>query len=204
MSKCMPKILCVDDEPLNLTLLEVILLPRGYDVVMAENGLEALEKLKTERIDLCILDVSMPGIDGFEVCRRIKADKEHRVIPVVMVTAHTDSENRIRGIEAGADDYISKRFNTAEVLARLKMLLHVKSLQDSLRDAGEYAENIVETVRQPLLVLDSDLKILSANLCFYETFKVAPEETIGNFIYDLGNRQWDMGCTKIWNPKVTE
>jgi DNA-binding response OmpR family regulator len=196
MSKFRPKILCVDDETLNLSLLEAILLPRGYDVVTAANGLEALEKFKTETIDLCILDVNMPGIDGFEVCRRIKADEEHRVIPVVMVTAHTDNENRIRGIEAGADDYISKPFNTAEVLARLKMLLHVKSLQDSLRDAGEYAENIVETVRQPLLVLDSELKILTANLCFYETFRVNPEETIGNFIYDLGNRQWDIATLR--------
>jgi PAS domain S-box-containing protein len=192
----MPKILCVDDEPLNLSLLEAILLPRGYDVVTAANGLEALEKFKTETIDLCILDVYMPGTDGFEVCRRIKADEEHHIIPVVMVTAYTDSENRIRGIEAGADDYISKPFNTAEVLARLKMLLHVKSLQDSLREAGEYAENIVETVRQPLLVLDSELKILTANLCFYETFNVTPEETIGNFIYDLGNRQWDIATLR--------
>jgi len=363
LNKNMPRILCVDDEPLNLRLLEAMLIPRGYDVVTAVNGPEALEKVRTERIDICLLDVLMPAMDGFEVCRRIKSDELHRNIPVVMITAFADTENRIRGIEAGAEDFISKPFDRAEVLARIKMLLQVKSLNDRLQSAyhniaklssfgeqiiinfdpvtfdfldnveglvhqiirrrsdlidspeavvigmidqggvcqwlrydsvdeeiirsstkmnldrkvafsasgkpavvfynaaapdlaavplvrelekqlspvsnmvsysndsfcllalnygrdvtshdatvinsvvmqslflrslasqirdTEYAENIVETVHEPLLVLNSDLKILTANHSFYATFKGTPEETIGKFIYDLGNRQWDI------------
>ena len=186
------RILCVDDEPFSLSLIGDLLIHRGYDVLLARSGAEALEKIQTEQIDICLLDALMPGIDGFEVCRRIKADKDHNNIPVIMITSFSDLENRIKGIEAGSDDFISKPIDTAEVFARIKMLVRVKSLNDRLNDAREYAENIVETVREPLLVLDYELRILSANQSFYDIFKVNPKETIGNFIYDLGNRQWDI------------
>ena len=131
----MPKILCVDDEPLNLTLLEAILSPRGYDVVTAMNGRAALEKIRTERIDICLLDVMMPEMDGFEVCRRIKSDENHDNIPVIMITALVDKESRIRGIVAGAEDFISKPFDANEVLARIKMLLRVEALNHRLNAA---------------------------------------------------------------------
>jgi len=130
MKKPLARILCVDDGPLNLDLLEAMLSPRGYLVLTAVNGPQALEKIKSEQIDICLLDVSMPGMDGFEVCRRIKADELSRNIPVVMITSYSDMENRIRGIEAGAEDFISKPFDSAEVLARIKMLLEVKWLND--------------------------------------------------------------------------
>jgi response regulator RpfG family c-di-GMP phosphodiesterase len=137
-----PKILCVDDEPLNLSLLEAMLSPRGYDVVTAVNGPDALKKISTERVDICLLDVMMPGMDGFEVCRRIKSDEEKGNIPVVMITALADRENRIRGIEAGAEDFISKPFDKAEVLARIKMLLRVKTLNDRLNSAYHHIANL--------------------------------------------------------------
>jgi response regulator RpfG family c-di-GMP phosphodiesterase len=152
MNQRMARILCVDDEPLNLTLLEAILSPRGYDVVSAENGAEALEKIAAERIDICLLDVMMPGMDGFEVCRRIKSDEDRGTIPVIMITAYDDRENRIRGIEAGAEDFIAKPFDAAEVLARIKMLLHVKLLNDRLNSAhhniarlSAFGEHIIST-----------------------------------------------------------
>jgi len=132
-----PRILCVDDEPLNLSLLEAMLLPRGYEVVQAVNGPEALEKIRLEPIDICLLDVMMPGMDGFEVCRQIKADIGRSNIPVVMITSCADQASRIRGIEAGAEDIISKPFDAAEVLARIKMLLLVKEVNDRL-DSFEY------------------------------------------------------------------
>lgn len=135
MSSLNPKILCVDDEPRNLSLLEAMLTPRGYDVVSAFNGPEALEKIRTERVDICLLDVMMPGMDGFEVCRRIKSGDDHGNIPVVMVTSCADSQNRIRGTEAGAEDFITKPFDSTEILARIKMLLHVKVLNDRLNSA---------------------------------------------------------------------
>jgi DNA-binding NtrC family response regulator len=143
MSQRLARILCVDDEPLNLSLLEAMLSPRGYEVVAATNGPEALEKVKAGQIDICLLDVMMPGMDGFEVCRRIKADGQYRNIPVVMITSYADLKNRIRGIEAGAEDYISKPFDSAEVLARIKMLLHVKSLNEQLQDAHDTLEQTV-------------------------------------------------------------
>lgn len=135
MNQRLPRILCVDDEPLNLSLLEAMLSPRGYDVVTAANGPDALEKIRLERVDICLLDIMMPGMDGFEVCRRIKSDEEKANMPVVMITALADRENRIRGTEAGAEDFISKPFDKAEVLARIKMLLRVKTLNDRLDSA---------------------------------------------------------------------
>lgn len=145
-----PKILCVDDDPKNLKLLDAILTPRGYIVIKVQNGLLALEILKNETIDIVLLDVMMPGINGFEVCRKIKTDEKLRHIPVVMITALTSKKDRIESIEAGADDFISKPFDQAEILARIKMLLKVKSLNDSLRDAHTninqlifFAENIM-------------------------------------------------------------
>ncbi len=121
------KILCVDDEPQNLILMEALLSPGGYEIVSAAGGAEALEIIRTEQIDICLLDVMMPGLDGFEVCRLIKSDEERTNIPVIMITAHGDMEKRIQGTEAGAEDFISKPFDSTEVLARIKMLLHAKS-----------------------------------------------------------------------------
>jgi response regulator RpfG family c-di-GMP phosphodiesterase len=129
-------ILCVDDEPLNLSLLEAMLIPRGYDVITAANGAEALRRIESDRVDICLLDVMMPGMDGFEVCRRIKADEASGgTIPVVLITALSDRDNRIRGIEAGAEDFISKPFDAGEVLARINMLVKVKTLHSRLDSA---------------------------------------------------------------------
>ncbi|OGU16845.1 MAG: hypothetical protein A2076_00340 [Geobacteraceae bacterium GWC2_53_11] len=161
------RILCVDDEPHNLNLLEAILSPLGYVVVKAVNGQEALEKIRTERIDICLLDVMMPEMDGFEVCRRIKSDVLYQTIPVIMITAFADTENRIRGIEAGAEDFISNPFNSAEVLARIKMLLKVKSLNDQLQSAyNEVAKlNTDQAVRSAELeVANLEMKASAAEL----------------------------------------
>jgi len=143
MNQSVTRILCVDDHAQDLSLLEAILSPRGYDVVTAVNGPEALEKIAAVRIDICLLDVMMPGMDGFEVCRRIKSDDLLRNIPVVMVTSYEDMANRVRGIEAGAEDFISKPFDSDVVLARIKMLLHVKSLNEELQNAHDILESAV-------------------------------------------------------------
>jgi len=158
MTQLMARILCVDDEPLNLSLLEAILSPLGYDVVSAVNGPEALEKIQAERIDICLLDVMMPGMDGFEVCRRIKSNDLHRNTPVVMITSYADRENRIRGIEAGAEDLISKPFDSAEVLARIKMLLHVKSLNDRLQSAYHNIAELNRTLEVRIVQAVDDLR----------------------------------------------
>jgi response regulator RpfG family c-di-GMP phosphodiesterase len=125
----------VDDEPLNLSLLEAILVPRGYEVVKAVNGRQALERVAERPVDLILLDVMMPLMNGFEFCRTLKSDKRRTNIPVVMITALDTKEDRIRSIEAGAEDFISKPFDQEEVLARISMLLKMKSLNDRLADA---------------------------------------------------------------------
>ena len=131
-------VLCVDDEEANLKLLENILVPRGYTVVGAASGKDALALMKNQAIDLVLLDIMMPGMDGFEVCRQIKNDQHLRNIPVIMITALTAKRDRVRGIEAGAEEFLSKPFDRTEALARIKMLLKVKELDDN-RTRGEEA-----------------------------------------------------------------
>jgi response regulator RpfG family c-di-GMP phosphodiesterase len=138
-----PKILCVDDEQFNLSLLEAVLAPHGYQTVSARNGREALARLKHEPIDLVMLDVMMPEMDGFEVCLRMKEDETLRSIPVVMITGLSAKENRIRGIEVGAEEFLAKPFDPAEVLARVAMLLKVKLLNDQLATAYTHINGLL-------------------------------------------------------------
>ncbi len=134
------KILVVDDTPHNIKLLEAVLTPRGYTVVSAGNGPEALEKVVREGPDLILLDIVMPGIDGYEVCRRLRDNPATRLLPVVMITASGEQE-KVKAIEAGADDFIPKPFNQAELLARVKSLLRIKEYHDTIQtQAAELAE----------------------------------------------------------------
>jgi putative two-component system response regulator len=129
-----PVILCVDDEPGNLKLLERTLGTSGYQVIKASDGQEALDIIGSRTVDLVLTDVMMPGIDGFETCRRIKGDERYRHIPVVMITALDSKTDRIHGIEAGADEFLAKPYDHGEVLARVKMLLRTKQLDEMLDD----------------------------------------------------------------------
>jgi len=132
-----PVILCVDDEEANLKLLENILVPRGYTVVCAASGKDALLKIKSQAIDLVLLDVIMSEMDGFEVCRQIKEDQKLRNIPIIMITALTAKQDRVRGIEAGAEEFLAKPIETTVALARIKILLKVKELSDDRKRAEE-------------------------------------------------------------------
>jgi len=155
-----PRILCVDDERLNRAIVRDMLDSAEFRVLEAESGEEALEILEDHAIDIILLDINMPGIDGFEVCRRLKADERLRHIPVIMVTALTDTEDRIKGIEAGAEDYINKPFNKAEVLARIKMLLKVKELNEKLIDTYATIKGLTtfgEAIMQTFQASDFDL-----------------------------------------------
>ena len=120
------KILVTDDIKQNVKLLRVILTAADYDVIEAYDGEEAVEKARTERPDIIILDVMMPRLTGYEVCQKLRADDTTRNIPVIMVTALHEMDDRIKGIEAGADDFISKPFNKVELLARVKSLLRAR------------------------------------------------------------------------------
>jgi class 3 adenylate cyclase len=135
------RILVVDDTPRNLRLLADLLLAAGYEVSTAGSGAEALERIAAERPDLVLLDVVMPSMSGYDVCRAIRNDEATRLLPVVMVTALEASVERVRGIEAGADDFLSKPIHQPELLARVRSLLRAKQLHDQVEDqARQLAE----------------------------------------------------------------
>ena len=129
------RLLVVDDNPVNRQFLEDELTDEGYLVSTAEDGEDALQKVATESPDLILLDVMMPKLDGYETCRRLKSDSRTILIPVVMVTALTATHERIKGIEAGADDFLSKPYNRLELLTRVRSLLKLKRHTDELENA---------------------------------------------------------------------
>jgi adenylate cyclase len=132
-----PLVLVVDDLPANLRLLDAVLGPRGFRVISAGSGQEVLQNISDHHPDLVLLDIVMPGMDGYEVCRRLREDPATAFLPVVMITASGDQE-RLLAIEAGADDFVAKPFNQAELLARVRSLVRIKRYQDTIE--GQAAE----------------------------------------------------------------
>ena len=142
-----PVILVVDDQPQNIELLEAYLVPQGYEIVKAANGEEALGKLLSNQIDVMLLDVMMPGMDGFEVIRRVKQEnkyRNHRRLPIILVTALRETEDRIKGIEAGCDDFLSKPVDKMELLARVRSLVKVKAYYDFMKITRKSLEDLNE------------------------------------------------------------
>ena len=129
------KILLVEDDPQAAGILEPILISKGFSVAVARDGLEGLEKIKLLSPDILLLDVNMPRMDGIELCRRIKSDDAIRLTPVVMLTAFSDLEKKLEALEAGADDFVNKPYNTVELITRIKSLLKVKYLNEQLDSA---------------------------------------------------------------------
>jgi diguanylate cyclase (GGDEF)-like protein/PAS domain S-box-containing protein len=138
-----PVILVVDDRPQNIELLEAYLVPHGYEIIQAANGEEALGKLSGNQIDLILLDVMMPGMDGFEVTRRVRQDNAHRLLPIILITGLQGPEDRVKGIEAGCDDFLSKPYNNLELLARVQSLLKVKDYNDLMSNYQKDLESEV-------------------------------------------------------------
>src|SRR5690349_3102011 len=137
------RILVVDDTPMNVKLLEGVLSGHGYVVITAPSGPVALDRVREDRPDLVLLDVVMPEMSGYEVCRRLRADDATRLLPVIMVTALDPSTERVKGIEAGADDFLTKPINQPELLARVRSLLRIKSLHDELAELNRTLERRV-------------------------------------------------------------
>jgi two-component system cell cycle response regulator len=127
------RILVVDDVPANLKLLEARLLAEYFEVLVADNGQQALDICAASQVDLVLLDIMMPGMDGFEVCERLKSSSRTSHIPVVMVTALDQPADRVRGLKAGADDFLTKPVNDLQLISRVKSLLRLKTLNDELR-----------------------------------------------------------------------
>lgn len=140
--KEMPSILVVDDVRSNLELMEAIFIKEGFRVYTALGANPAIQIFKQNPIDLAVLDVMMPGVDGFELCNKLKDISGKRFFPVILLTALTDRKSRIKGIESGADDFISKPFDNSELLIKIKSLLKLKTLQEEL----DHSENIILTL----------------------------------------------------------
>jgi DNA-binding response OmpR family regulator len=142
------KILVVDDTPANVKLLAGVLEASDYDVCVAYSGREALEQVAKNQPDLILLDIVMPDLDGYEVCRRIREDATTALVPVVMVTALDPEEERIKGIEAGADDFLTKPINRMELMARVRSLLRIRELHRIVEKQAERLAQWNQTLEQ--------------------------------------------------------
>ena len=149
-----PTILVVDDTPQNVKLLVEILKAQQYNVVTADGGAAGLQAVETHAPDLILLDIMMPDIDGYEVCRRIREMEAHHLTPVVMVTALDGKDERVKGIEAGADDFLNKPIVIPELVARVRSLLRIKSLHDQVRvqavELEAFNQQLEEKVQEQL------------------------------------------------------
>ena len=161
-----PVILVVDDQPQNIELLEAYLAPQGYEIVKAVNGEEALVKLSNDQIDLILLDVMMPGMDGFEVTRRIRKEDKNRLLPIILVTALREAEDRVKGIEAGCDDFLSKPIDKMELLARVRSLLKVKVYNDLTHNYQKELESDVSKRTEELKHAFESIKAASLDTIY--------------------------------------
>jgi adenylate cyclase len=160
-----PHILIADDNPMNLDILQTRLAVNGYEILTATDGQSALALAREKQPDLLLLDVMMPGLDGLEVCRRLRADASLPFMPIILVTARTDTKDVVSGLEAGADEYLTKPVDQAALVARVKSMLRIKALHDTVQEqagrleaqAGELSalnRTLEERVRQQVTQLE--------------------------------------------------
>jgi putative two-component system response regulator len=185
------RVLIVDDEPVNAKILTLMIRPLKCDAVVAVNGEEALQVLSGGDIDLVIMDAMMPRMDGFEACRRIKSDPATRMVPVVMITALGDMESRIKAIEAGADDFITKPPDRLELSARMRALLRGKRLNDSLIGIENVLFSLASAVEAKDAYTDGHVKRVSSLAVSLGRAMGLPQgdiETLrfGGILHDIG------------------
>jgi len=216
MTESQAKILVVDDEEKNVKLMEAMLLPRGYEIVKAYNGEEALQQVQKESPDLILLDVMMPVINGFDVCKKLKDDPETRLIPIVIMTALDALEDRVKGIEAGADDFLTKPVNRDELLARIQTSLRLKETvekkMDTLRGGQEYLARFVpqsvirmleENPEAPVLEkTDQDMSAMFVDVSGYTKLSESMRQTADFMVEKYFSRFLD--CIHAHEGDVTE
>lgn len=176
------KILIVEDSQENMDLLVYFLHPQGYEIISVYDGLSALQKVEEEHPDIILLDIMLPKMDGYEVCGRLKKDPETKFIPIIMLTALKELKDKVRALEVGADDFLSKPFENIELLARVKSLLRLKEYHDELQSKNlELAEKndslirmdrfkedltnlIIHDMKNPLFVIQGNLQMMSMSM----------------------------------------
>ncbi|TQD26332.1 DUF835 domain-containing protein [Methanolobus vulcani] len=173
------KVLIVDDESMNIKLLEAYLM-HEYEVISAYGGIEALEKVEAHNPDIILLDLMMPDITGYEVCKILKGSEKTRFIPIIMVTALSSLEDRIKGINAGADDFLTKPLERLEIKTRVGSLLRIKKLHDELISERDQAQNYLDLAGVMLFVLDENgiVKVINKKGC--EILGYREDEIVGN------------------------
>jgi putative two-component system response regulator len=184
-------ILIVDDIPGNARLLERQLAPEGHRVLLARDGEEALERVRRDQPDLVLMDVVMPTLDGFEACRRLKSNPMTRLVPVVLITALQGSHQRVRGLEVGADDFLSRPINTAELTARVRSLLRIKRFTDELDSAESVILSLAMTIEARDAWTDGHCQRLARYAVTVGRELGLTEEELtalakGGFLHDLG------------------
>ncbi|MEQ9365442.1 MAG: hybrid sensor histidine kinase/response regulator [Leptospirales bacterium] len=183
-----PGVLIVDDQVNNLKVLGTILRDEDYEIYAARDGAEALQTASLARPDLILLDIMMPELDGYEVCRRLKADPLTAEIPVIFLTARGESEDLVAGFDAGAVDYIRKPFQQAELLARVRLHLELKRNRDEIRRIGNERKELIHILchdlRAPFSSMDSILNIMQNDRGYFEErrdfFTKAAVTTVAN------------------------
>ena len=186
-----PRILIVDDIPQNVDLVSSLMRAEGYEVASAADGLEALARVASAPPDLILLDIMMPTLDGYAVCRQLKARPETRLVPIVLITALGDEADKLLGIEAGADDFLTKPFSQAELKARVRSLLKLKTFTDELEHAETMLVTLGRTVEAKDPYTQGHCDRLSAySVALGRALGVAPEELIalerGGSLHDVG------------------
>jgi two-component system, sensor histidine kinase and response regulator len=165
------RILIVDDVPKNIQVAANILQQEGYQMAFAQNGKAAISQIQSNRFDLILLDIMMPGMDGFEVCRQLRENPETRNIPIIFLTAKTDTESILKGFEVGAVDYVTKPFNGSELSARVRTHLALKRAQEDLLEANatkdKFFSIIAHDLKNPFNALIGLSKLLLNN---YDSF----------------------------------
>ncbi len=205
------RVLVVDDQEANIMLVEATLAPQGYQIISASDGQEALALVAADAPDLILLDVMMPGMDGYQVCERLKENERTRLIPIIMLTSLSDLEDKIRGIEAGADDFLSKPFHQAELSARVRSLLKLKEFTDELEQAEDvlctlalsveakdpYTEGHCERLSRYSVALgrslglpQEQLKALRRGGYLHDVGKIAIPESVLNKASELNDEEW--------------
>ncbi len=184
-------VLVVDDHPYSRVLLSDLLELSGYETCHAENGIQALAVVGTTKPDLILLDVMMPGLDGYEVCRRLKAQPETRLIPIIMITAKTDHPSQLEAIESGADDFLRRPIDELVLMARVRSLIEQKRLNEDLDHSAQVLFSIAKAVEKRDPNTGDHCERLVSIGADFGAFLELPRETIkalcwGGYLHDIG------------------